>query len=303
MPTLRAEMSWGWFLVLCLTGVGGLVQAAQAQVIKSTVEFETCVGASTILSDKNVCYVRNLETRDQKVVVKLCTGININEGTIVLGGKWSSMLCSTVEFPIGTDRKTAETLVQERLREALIRNSEVQSALKRELNYSGPIRDVAPFTIKEDPAYEGRLRRLLEDIEKAKRAQRDRKTDQGDRHHPSPDISGSTPPADGPVTKQPRGEAVRRLEQELAKLREEYGREQDRLAKVWRDLEDQDRRLNDLQNELRREAPEGPPDPQEDPDAVARDIERREDDRIQTGLSELRRQSDMERNAIDAERL
>jgi hypothetical protein len=165
----RQEAAWRWPLLLSLVVFVGSARPSPAQVIKSTVEFKSCVGVSTVMTEKNVCYVMNLATREQKVVVELCSGINVSGGTILLGGKASAMMCSTAEFPAGTDRKTAERVAEKRLREEL-ENSRVQLALKRELNYSGPIKDVAPFTIKEDPAYEARLRRLLEDIEKAKRA-------------------------------------------------------------------------------------------------------------------------------------
>jgi len=167
MRTLNVAKSWP--LVFCLAAFGGTGRLCPAQVIKSTVEFKNCVGVSTVMTEKNVCYVMNLTTREQKVVVELCSGINVSGGTVVLGGKASAMMCSTVEFPAGTDRRTAEKLAEKRLREEL-ENARVQSELKRELKYSGKIEDVAPFTIKEDPAYEARLRRLLEDIEKVKRA-------------------------------------------------------------------------------------------------------------------------------------
>jgi hypothetical protein len=155
-------------LVLALVVFAGLARQGPAQVIKSTVEFKSCVGVSTVMSEKNVCHIVNLATKEQKLVVELCSGINISGGTIVLGGKASVLMCSTVEFPAGTDRKTAERLAEKKLREEL-EKTPVQSSLKRELNYNGSIKAVDPFTIKEDPVYEARLRRLLEDIEKAKR--------------------------------------------------------------------------------------------------------------------------------------
>jgi hypothetical protein len=78
-------------------------------------------------------------------------------------------MCSTLEFAAGTDRKTAERAAEKRLREEL-EKPRVQTARKSELKYDGPVKAVEPFMIKENPAYEARLRRLLGDIEKAKRS-------------------------------------------------------------------------------------------------------------------------------------
>jgi hypothetical protein len=60
------------------------------------------------MSEKKVCYVMNLATREQRVVLELCSGINISGRTIIPRGKASAMMCSTAEFPARTDRKRAE---------------------------------------------------------------------------------------------------------------------------------------------------------------------------------------------------
>ena len=169
----RRRTMVGRGMVIVSFGVAGMMAMAveavtQTKPIKTTVEFKSCVGVSTVVSEKNVCYVMDLSTKQQKVVVELCSGVNISGGTIVLGGKASAMMCSTFEFPVWTDRVTAKKMAKEALL-ADLKTETVQSSLKRELEYTGSIKGVEQFLLKQDPAYEERLRRLLEDIEQAKR--------------------------------------------------------------------------------------------------------------------------------------
>lgn len=138
--------------LLCLAGLilVAPVSRCDAAETTGTTEFKTCVGASTIMSEKNVCYVIDLQTKGNKWVIELCAGVNFSGGTVILGGKASSMLCSTVEVRGAANREEAVRKAEEHLKKQL-QEAGVQAALLKELGTKGPVKSVGPVTVKQDP--------------------------------------------------------------------------------------------------------------------------------------------------------
>lgn len=142
----------------------GLGQSTLAENSNVKAEWKTCAGTSTIKTDKNVCYVVDLKTGDKKMVIELCAGVNLSAGTIIFGGRTSTMLCSTVEVPVGENKEATIKQAEKALREKL-QEPAVQKALQEKLGKTEKIKAIGPINIKEDPTC---VKLLVEAAKKAR---------------------------------------------------------------------------------------------------------------------------------------
>jgi hypothetical protein len=126
------------------------------------------MSVSTVVSSKNACYVVSLQTLEKKYQIQLCAGVNVNGGTIVLGGGASTLMCATVDVPAGGDKKAAKRQAEQALKEKL-NDPKTQESLKAALGYSGPIRGVGAVKLTEDADKADELKKLLKELDRVKR--------------------------------------------------------------------------------------------------------------------------------------
>jgi hypothetical protein len=128
-------------------------------VTQGNIEWKTCAEVSTIISDKNVCYVVDTKTKDKKWIIDLCTGANIQGGTIVLGGKFSTMLCATIEIKGAKNKEEAIKEAEKWLAKNL-KEKKTCADLAKKIAASKPPTKVAPFELREDEDKGNKLKEL-----------------------------------------------------------------------------------------------------------------------------------------------
>jgi hypothetical protein len=125
----------------CLSQVCSPARADEPRV---TVTWKTCAGASTLVTDDQACFVVDLRTGRKSVVFDLCAGVNVSGGTLLFGGRASSLFCATVEVPVGASptetRKAAEQTLRGEL-ERLCRQGKGPKNLC--------LRAVGPFKLRD----------------------------------------------------------------------------------------------------------------------------------------------------------
>src|SRR5262245_26058182 len=105
------------FAAFCVLALNKSVSAGT----NTKVEWKSCGAATTILTDKNVCYIVDLDTGEKKTVIQICAGANLTSSILGFGGKASTMLCGTIEFGSRIEKqaaiKQAEQILKEKLKD------------------------------------------------------------------------------------------------------------------------------------------------------------------------------------------
>jgi hypothetical protein len=95
---------------------------APAQGTDVSVTWETCAEGTTIVSEKEVCYVYDVARRDKAVVFKICAGVNLSGGNLIFGGSAKTVLCATVKVPVGSSMRATRDAAEQALRKELLRH-------------------------------------------------------------------------------------------------------------------------------------------------------------------------------------
>jgi hypothetical protein len=148
-------------LPLTALAFGIFAGTLSAQTVRSDgkILFKTCGGTSTLITDKNVCYVVDTESGDKKWVIDVCTGVNVSGGTIVLGGRVSTMLCATVEIAGAKSKQDAIKHAEKWLNEHLT-DTKTCADLAKKIADGGSVNKAQPFKLREDKDTAEKLKEL-----------------------------------------------------------------------------------------------------------------------------------------------
>lgn len=151
--------------LLCVAALAVAACTSPAEPKKSgtvtKVEFMTCATAGTILSEKGVCYVVDVQTLESKLVVQLCAGVNVTAGNVVLSGGTKAFLCSTVEFPLGTKKEDAIREAESLLAASLKTDRQLMKDLEKKLGLAEAPKAFATFRVREDAEMAKKLKKAL----------------------------------------------------------------------------------------------------------------------------------------------
>jgi hypothetical protein len=122
-----------------------------AAEIDGNVDLRFCMGLGTVMTDKDVCYVIDARKLKGYWEVKVCGGLNYSTPTVlVIGGKFSAMMCATVRVESARDRESAIRKAEELLRTSIgrkISDRAFQKELQAHLGAPRPVGRVEPFRL------------------------------------------------------------------------------------------------------------------------------------------------------------
>lgn len=135
---MRSCQVFSFILALVVTAVFSTEgYCAEVKPLKSSASFKACAKQDSIVTTKGVCYVYNLQTKEESIQVTVGTGINVNFGKVIFGGSVSGLLEVTMEFPLETSNddvlRSAKKELDRHLKDEKLKG-EIESKVAKELD-------------------------------------------------------------------------------------------------------------------------------------------------------------------------
>lgn len=135
----------------------------EPQIVDAKVTWETCGAVTTLFSKKEVCYEVGITSNDSQWTIKICGGVLVSGGTLLIGAETSSLMCATVIVKADSEeeaRKAAEAHLKEKLSKKSTRK-----AAQQELDSSEIMRVQAFEVIIPDDETKARLWKEIENLD------------------------------------------------------------------------------------------------------------------------------------------
>jgi hypothetical protein len=103
-------------------------RAQEIKPIETEVTFVTCVNNSTIVTEKEVCYIYDVAKKQKFLEITIAGGINVTAGALIFGGEAKAMVRATIRYKLDTAEKEAIKDAQKRFDKILKEKENVEKA-------------------------------------------------------------------------------------------------------------------------------------------------------------------------------